>query len=559
MNVELPARTPNGRARAEALAARPTVAAQTALVPFHSDGSLLIIGPVAEARPLAERLHGDLRCVILSSEGAGEDGAAIPVIAARVEEVRGHMGQFEARARVQDRSFNPAQLLPTDRQTFDLVLDLQSTPAIDRDLPPLGYYAPRGDTAQLARAMHELPDLVGDFDKPRFFHYDADICAHGRNGLRGCQRCIETCPTEAIRSLGERVEIDPYLCQGGGSCATACPSGAIRYRYPSPEQLLDLVKTALQRYREAQGRNPCVLFYDREGGADALSAIAEQLPESVLPFEVEEIGSLGLEVWLASLAYGASHVLLYSTHSVPRSVMREISLQLCYAASILEGMGHSRERLQLLLEADGADYPTEVICSLGGEESLPPAGFAPFPEKRLTARLAIEHLRDHAPAPKSMAVLPVGAPFGTIQVDAERCTLCMACAGVCPGKALYDGDEQPQLRFVEANCLQCGLCHVACPEDAIRLQPRMVYDDELFRSMRVLHEEPPFCCVSCGKPFATQKLMQRMTEKLRGHWMFQKPEALRRIQMCEDCRVRDMFETGGMEQTFKPPGDRGGH
>ncbi len=40
----------------------------------------------------------------------------------------------------------------------------------------------------------------------------------------------------------------------------------------------------------------------------------------------------------------------------------------------------------------------------------------------------------------------------------------------------------------------------------------------------------------------TRKMMDRMSEKLGGHWMFQKPEALRRLQMCGDCRVRDMFE-----------------
>jgi hypothetical protein len=33
-----------------------------------------------------------------------------------------------------------------------------------------------------------------------------------------------------------------------------------------------------------------------------------------------------------------------------------------------------------------------------------------------------------------------------------------------------------------------------------------------------------------------------MTEKLRDHWMFQASDAVRRIQMCGDCRVRDMFQ-----------------
>jgi hypothetical protein len=57
--------------------------------------------------------------------------------------------------------------------------------------------------------------------------------------------------------------------------------------------------------------------------------------------------------------------------------------------------------------------------------------------------------------------------------------------------------------------------------------------------------------VSCGKPFATRKMMERMGTKLEGHWMFQSPEARRRVQMCGDCRVRDMFQA-----ERRPPGGR---
>ncbi len=56
----------------------------------------------------------------------------------------------------------------------------------------------------------------------------------------------------------------------------------------------------------------------------------------------------------------------------------------------------------------------------------------------------------------------------------------------------------------------------------------------------MLHEEQPFCCVACGKPFATRSMMARMEEKLRSHRMFQ-GQALERLKMCEDCRVKDMF------------------
>jgi hypothetical protein len=75
-------------------------------------------------------------------------------------------------------------------------------------------------------------------------------------------------------------------------------------------------------------------------------------------------------------------------------------------------------------------------------------------------------------------------------------------------------------------------------------RPRFLFDVDARRARRTLNEEAPFNCIGCGKPFATQSIMNRMREKLSGHWMFEKPEALRRLEMCEDCRVKDMMREG---------------
>ena len=138
--------------------------------------------------------------------------------------------------------------------------------------------------------------------------------------------------------------------------------------------------------------------------------------------------------------------------------------------------------------------------------------------------------------------LPEGSPFGEIFVSQDACTLCMACVSVCPGRALQDGGDSPALKFIEANCLQCGICASACPESAIELAPRLHFDHNTTHSARPLKEEQPFRCLQCGKPFATRSMIRTMTEKLKGHWMFEDDAALRRLQMCEDCRVIDMFQ-----------------
>jgi len=559
LDARLPSTGTDGQARARALAAVDVgVRNPAGLVAYESRGSLLVIGPEPYALEQARALGDRLQCVVLATDaeeasaqasGRTEAAGGVRVVRARLEHIEGHLGAFTVTVRAGGETLNLAQALGREREHFDMVLDLGRRPNLGLEMPPFGYYAPGRDAEALYRALREIPEMVGEFEKPTFFRYDADICAHGASGLAGCTRCLDTCPTGAIRSIGERVEVDPYLCQGAGSCATACPTGAITYAYPTVADLLESMKRLLHAYREAGGRCPVLLFHDGEAGRAWLAQTAACMPEQVLPVEVEEIGSVGMDAWLTLLAYGASGVALVAPPATAPSVRAEIERQVGYAAAVLDGMGHSGARVRLL---DAAAEDLDVLGRLAAAPELPAGGFAAQDEKRTTLRLALEHLYAHAPAPRESAPLPEGAPFGEVRFDWDACTLCMACVSVCPAAALEAGGERPALRFIEWNCVQCGLCEAACPEDAIVPTPRLLYDPHKRLEKRTLKEEEPFKCVACGKPFATQSVMARMREKLAGHWMFQNPDALRRLEMCEDCRVKDMFaQEGGMVDPHK--------
>ena len=147
-----------------------------------------------------------------------------------------------------------------------------------------------------------------------------------------------------------------------------------------------------------------------------------------------------------------------------------------------------------------------------------------------------------APAPVDILPLAPGAPFGTVEVDTEGCTLCLACVSACPTGALLDNPDRPMLRFREEACVQCGLCRVTCPESVVALAPRLNFTGSA-REAAVIKEEEPFACVRCGKPFGTASSIERMVEQLTGHSMFaDDPAALERVRMCADCRVTAQFE-----------------
>jgi ferredoxin len=550
----LPDTTANGRARRAAmLRSDKGIRRPTSLISYESTGRVAVIGHAANAAAAAERLEDALECTVLVTAGEAPEsadsarqppgkGPGVRTISAAVSAVRGHLGAFEIDVIVNEETQPLAPSLLTAHRPFDIVLDLCDPPFIRAEVPPPGYFAPRRDPHALEHAVEDIPGLVGEFEKPKYFNYNADICAHGRSGITGCTRCMEACPTDAIRSLEELIEVDPFLCQGGGSCTTACPTGAITYAYPAVSDLLTELRGALATYGEAGGEVPCVLLHDAERGRAWVGDAAESLPENLIPYELEEIGAAGLDAWLALVAYGARQVVLWCPANVPASVKSEIEHQLGVAGIILEGMGYPKS---LLVCADEGD--DEWISAVPARDALDVerASFAAVDEKRTNIRLAVDHLYARAPAPVDHVALNRGAPFGEVLVNRDTCTLCMACVSVCPASALSDGGNEPKLKFIEWNCVQCGLCETACPEDAITTAPRFLYDAEQRRESRLLNEDTPFNCIVCGKAFATTSLIMRMREKLSGHWMFQKPEAVERLQMCEDCRVKDMFKDGG--------------
>ncbi len=563
LGYSLPSETVDGAARLAALACRqPGGGTPTSLVAYQSSGHVLVVGSGVPAREAALTLAGQMSCTLLVAgpASAQSDAAGLAtdvpyrLIHADRPAVRGHLGAFTVRVTVEGEERDLAPSLLTGHKPFDLVLDLRDRPDLAAEVPPPGYFAPRDDDA-LEAALQEIPDLVGEFEKPRYFAYSPDICAHGRSGLSGCTRCLDACPTDAITSAGDGIEVDPFLCQGGGSCATACPTGAITYAYPPVADLLGDLRRALIAFREAGGGTPVVLVHDAEWGRGRLRDEIAALPECSLPWEVEEVGSVGLDAWLALLAWGARGVVILPPPRLPNAVQAELRHQLEVASTILGGLGYPAG-LVGLAPVDEGDLAERVSTLASAPPALEPARFAAVGEKRTDLRLAIDHLYTHAPDPVPVLDLPPGSPFGTVEVDREACTLCMACASVCPASAVIAGGELPRLDFVEQNCVQCGLCAAACPESCITPRPRLLFGAEARAGRRILNEESPFQCVSCGKPFATRSMIERMREKLAGHWMYRdNPDQMRRMEMCEECRVKDMFADGGglLDVQEKPP------
>lgn len=540
-------------------------------VSFNSEGIILIYGVDEKAIEAAGLLKDHLDVTVMISRPkdiAPRRTSEFPVVQGTIRAAKGFLGQFEISV---DDYAPPA---PSSRGALsfgasrngttshcDIILDLSGgTPLFSASDLRDGYLrADPRDPAAVLRAALKARDLVGTFDKPRYIEFKADLCAHSRSHLIGCHRCLDLCPAGAITPAGNHVAIDPHICAGCGQCAAACPTGAAGYALPAADALMRRLRTMLTTYRDAGGTNPVLLIHDETHGAEMIDALArygDGLPANVIPVTVNETTQVGLEAIAAAFAYGATAV-RFLLRARPRHDVAGLRRTIELAEPILSGLGFSGGAVTTI-ETDDPDALGEALHGMTqGAATARPASFLPVGGKRDVQRLALRELHRAAPSPVDLIALPAGAPFGTVEVNVEGCTLCLACVSACPTGALSADPERPMLKFTEDACVQCGLCAATCPEKVISLKPQLDFRAATAAS-RVIKEEEPFHCIRCDKPFGVKSTIERVTAKLEGkHWMFKgQAKRLEVLKMCEDCRViamtEDSFDPYGAPERPKP-------
>lgn len=583
------------------------------VVNYESQGRLLIIGAGTQAIPWSEKLSNSLDVSVLCTEPGDLPLARnYPVYTGAVSKLDGYLGKFSVDWDLQNpidpemctRCGACVEVCPenaidlsfqidlnkckshrdcvsacagigaisfdrVDRKRsaeFDLILDLRTDPKMRMSQTPQGYFAPGADPLEQALVVNQLLEMIGEFEKPKYFSYNEKICAHGRNGKVGCSACVDVCSTGAISSLFKSgqgsVEVNPNLCMGCGACATVCPSGAMRYNYPSVVHQGKELKTLVAVYTaEAKKLNqalaPSLLLHTLKAGTQLIDSLGrsahvlpkqfEGLPSFVIPYGIEHIASTGLDLWLGALSYGFAEVHLLLSGEEDPAYRAALISQSELANAILQAYGFNA-RIHLIETQSAGDLQSVskamgVLRQRGALAQIcPPASFGLSLQKRETVEAVLEYLEKHAKQalPEGGAVLPNSSLLGGLSINKDACTLCMSCVSSCPEGALLDNPDEPRLSFIEKQCVQCGICVQTCPEHALTLAPRLKTVDQRKQKV-VLNETQAFHCITCGKPFGTLKMVDLMLSKLGTHGAFS-GAAMDRLKMCGDCRVVDMVK-----------------
>ncbi|MEX0605604.1 MAG: 4Fe-4S binding protein [Marinobacter sp.] len=508
---------------------------------IESSGVCCIVGPTEKAVRMAELVQDELgvTCIVNDAGPIQLPSAGYDMAKGQLTTAQGALGNFKLEF-AQLQTLNLAgrgalgynQVKASAHSECDVFIDLRGgEPAFPSHQKRNGYFwADPTKTGELERIALTARDRVGEFEKTVYFKLEESLCAHSRANKPGCTRCLEVCPTEAIFSAGDHIQIDSDICAGCGSCAAVCPTSAVTMNETPFEALTKAVDVMARVYREQTDEAPRLVFHTLGDGADAITQLArygEGLADDLIPLGLEHVDRIGHAEVLAAFGAGYAEVLILADNETDRQV---VAAEVKLAQAMLIGSHNAPSRVRVISDnelgaaGDNAGRVSEPVLLVGGRRDI----------TRVTVAAMAGKIETPIP-------LPAGAPYGAIEINSDKCTLCLACVSLCPTGALGDHPDRPEVQFTENACVQCGICESTCPETAITLKPQLDISKDAL-SARALHGEDPFECIKCGTPFGVASTINRIVQKLENqHWMYTNSDNVQLIKMCDNCRVKAQF------------------
>ena len=323
----------------------------------------------------------------------------------------------------------------------------------------------------------------------------------------GCEQCVSSCPHGALEEDGDRILVNRAQCQSCGVCVSVCPQRAVEFPGSSPEELEAQLSSLLDR-RDGPSAKAVAFVCDNGSAPNG---------PGWLPIKVPCLSMVSAGAILETLARGGEAVSLLSCGEGCRQGLADaVAGRVDFCGQVLELLGDpaGKDRVQLMIgsETERAKPAASLPPLPGDPNSKPPTLFGKGVAARAVNDIAARF------GMKDLILEHPHSPLGLVEVDAQACTVCGACAAGCPTGALsYDQrSDGVDLSFDPTLCTACERCVAVCPEvasDAIRLD-RTTDRSRLAQGRRTVCSDIETRCVSCGGPVAPLAMLRRIASLL---------------------------------------------
>lgn len=352
-----------------------------------------------------------------------------------------------------------------------------------------------------------------------FISYDSSICQYAKRREECCGKCALICPTTAIIKLDETKELDFSMpdCIGCGDCVSICPSGSLEFT-PLPKTSF----YALLNFYEGKK----ILIIDEDF---ALEKLDIRLDEGFLPLILKS-SQLNQTQLLALLQSSGANLILCATHfSKGNEEACELLNTIFERKFGKKAVFKAFDKPSLQKALDSCEFIENLRFKLPQSPMLKREEFA----KRLL------NLIDE----NDFGVVESGEwlRYGQVSVNANTCTLCLACVGACNVGALVADSKENALKFNPSLCTTCGYCVVSCAEkDTMSMQRSGLELKQSFFHFRTLAKDELFACVECGKAFATTKAVQKVANVMKEQFATNEKK-LKTLYCCAECKAKLMI------------------